>query len=246
MNGYDLTRNWYNFKFENPDLCKHIHSDLYFYIVDLWNRFGQKDKFGLPTSMTMESLGIKSRNTYYSAIKDLQDWKFIKEISPSKNQNTSRVISICACVKKLQALDQATIQANDQAISQTLVHIDKQKNKETKEQQFILFWSKYPSKTGKKPAKEKFMKLSDLDIEKILLTVGAFSTYKPFKDYTHPHATTYLNQRRWEDEIPTEKPETNLPPITRDVWHIAKQIPAQMEKICAKYNLTEDQFKSLF
>lgn len=122
----------------------------------------------------------------------------------------------------------------------------KVKEKEDRSAQFDLFWSKYPNKNSKKPAKEKFMKLSDLDIEKILMTVDAFAAYKQFKDYVHPMATTYLNQRRWEDEIPKVLPDQNKPQITRDVWFIARQIPAQKQKICIEYNLTDEQFNNLF
>lgn len=136
MNGYNLARNWYNFKFENPDICRHIHSDLYFYIIDQWNRLGQKEKFGLPTSYTMEAIGISSRKTFYSALNDLINWGFIKEIGKAKNQNASRVISIVACKLNLQALNQATIQAtiqaSTQASTQADAHIYKQINNKQK------------------------------------------------------------------------------------------------------------------
>lgn len=117
---------------------------------------------------------------------------------------------------------------------------------ESKVDFFEIFWNKYPNKTGKKPAQEKFNKLTELEIQSILKTIDAFAAYKPFDTYSHPHATTYLNQRRWEDEIPKDNPNTNLPQITRDVWHIAKQIPAEMKRICKNYNLTEDEFKNMF
>ena len=70
MNGYNLLRDWYNFKFSNPSKTKSIHSDFYCYLIDLWNRLGQKDEFGLPTSVTMELLGIGSYNTYKKVLND--------------------------------------------------------------------------------------------------------------------------------------------------------------------------------
>lgn len=51
MNGYNLTRSWFNYKFENPKKVRHVHSDMYFYIVDLWNRLGQKKEFGFAKSL---------------------------------------------------------------------------------------------------------------------------------------------------------------------------------------------------
>jgi len=71
-------------------------------------------------------------------------------------------------------------------------------------EQFDIFWSKYPNKTGKKAAKAKFLKLPASDIEKIMATIDAFVAHKPFPTYNHPHATTYLNGERWNDEVPAD------------------------------------------
>lgn len=120
----------------------------------------------------------------------------------------------------------------------------KENKEEYKETSFETFWNKYPNKTGKKPAREKFDRLTESEKETILKTIDAFAAYKPFETYSYPHATTYLNQRRWEDVIPSpEKKEHN---ITQDVWHIAKQIPAQKSKLCAQFNLTPEQFDNLY
>lgn len=72
---------------------------------------------------------------------------------------------------------------------------------------FEDFWSKYPSKVAKQKCKEKYSKIKDAELKAIKDTIGAFVKYKPFEGYTHPNPLTYLNQKRWEDEIPeTEKP----------------------------------------
>jgi len=119
MNGYQLTRNWYNYKFENPDKVRHVHSDMYFYIVDLWNRLGQKEKIGLPTSFTMNALGIGSYNTYKKALKELIDFGFIREISESRNQYQSRIIALSINDKATnKALDSA-LSINDKATDET-------------------------------------------------------------------------------------------------------------------------------
>lgn len=130
MNGYDLTRNWYNFKFENISKVKSVHSDLYFYTVDLWNRLGQKKEFGLPTSVTMESLGIGSYNTYKKTLQDLIDFGFLKLIKESKNQHQSKIVALSKIDK---ALDKALDKAHNKATDKASDGIDKQrtKNKET-------------------------------------------------------------------------------------------------------------------
>lgn len=140
MNGYELTRKWFDFKFENVDKCKSIHTDLYMYIVDLWNRLGNKEKFGLPTQVTMELLGIGSYNTYKKIYQDLVDWKFIIEVKKSKNQYQSRVIALSKNDKANdKALDKSNIRALDEAPNKASDEstdiIDKQSNKGTKEQE---------------------------------------------------------------------------------------------------------------
>lgn len=125
MNWYDLHRMRLNFRFENPDKCRSIHSELFMYICDIWNRLWQKDKFWLPTEMTMQLLGIWSYNTYHKAYEDLVSRWFIKEIQKSKNQYSSRVIAISKINKAIdKALDKATIKASDE----TTDVIDKQLN----------------------------------------------------------------------------------------------------------------------
>lgn len=138
MNGYNLLRDWYNFKFANPSKVKAIHSDMYCYLIDRWNRLGQKHEFGLPTSVTMEALGIGSYNTYKRTIDDLIQFGFIEVISESKNQHQSKVVALSNNDKATdKALDEAHIKATDKSPDT----INKQKNNRTNE-------SNVPSKNG--------------------------------------------------------------------------------------------------
>ena len=135
MNGYDLTRTWYNYKFENPSKVKAKHSDMFFYIVDLWNRLAQKKEFGLPTSITMEALGIGSFNTYKKTLQDLIDFGFINMVLESKNQHQAKVVAISKIDKATdKPLDKATIKATDKPLDKSLDSINKQLNKGTIEQ----------------------------------------------------------------------------------------------------------------
>ena len=74
-----------------------------------------------------------------------------------------------------------------------------------KEEGFISFWTKYPKKVAKDKCKDKFLKLKHTEIDIILNTLDNFLLYKPFPDYTHPNPMTYLNQKRWNDELPIVK-----------------------------------------
>lgn len=64
---------------------------------------------------------------------------------------------------------------------------------------FSDFWNVYPNKSGKQAATSKYEKLSENDRELIKTTIESFINNKPFKDYNHPMATTYINQKRWLD-----------------------------------------------
>jgi hypothetical protein len=113
MNGYELSRNWFNWCFDNPEKIKPIHSAIFFFAVEHCNRLGGKYKFGFPSQMTMEAIGVRKYQTYGKALADLVDWGFITMIEKSKNQYSANIISINAVPKngkaRGKALDKATI-----------------------------------------------------------------------------------------------------------------------------------------
>ena len=77
---------------------------------------------------------------------------------------------------------------------------------------FETFWKLYPNKVGKAKCEPKWEKLTNDIRKKIIETLPAFVSYKPFPTYNHPNPETYLNQKRWEDEIPKiEAPKGNAP-----------------------------------
>lgn len=141
MDGYSLSRQWFDFSFENPDIVWPTHTALYMWAIEQWNRFWQKEKFWLPAEYSMQAIWIKSKNTYYKAYNDLVDLWFFKVIEKSKNQNSANIISLYAVSKNKSAgksaLDIALIQQVSQHEYSTWVGkwtIDKQVNKETKKQ----------------------------------------------------------------------------------------------------------------
>ena len=135
MNGYQLTRQWFEWRFNNPGKLSAGHAELYFYIVDRWNYFGQKAEFGLPRLHTMEVLSIGSRNTYKKLFGDLIEHGFIKLIRESCNQYHHS--SIIGLSKFEQApatpLETPTEQPIEQSDNQPPDPIGNLKNKETKE-----------------------------------------------------------------------------------------------------------------
>jgi hypothetical protein len=94
---------------------------------------------------------------------------------------------------------------------------------------FDDFWSLYPNKTNKKKAQEKFNKLTKEQKQKIELHLPFFINNKPFKDYNHPHAITYLNQERYNDEI--QITNTNLIPSQNELNDITRQFRLNNSKL---------------
>lgn len=132
MNGYNLTRNWFNYKFENQGVLKPVDAELYFYIVDKWNRLGQIDVMGLPTDFTMQALEIGSYKTYKKALDRLIENNFIIEITKSKNIHLSRKIALVKNTNEdTKAFDKANINAHTNESTNESAVIDKQLNNQT-------------------------------------------------------------------------------------------------------------------
>ena len=131
INGYELSRQYWDFAFENPDKVSASHAGFFFWLIELNNRLGWKQNFGLPTVHTMEALGISSYNTYKKILSDLEEWGFVHFVQRSKNQHTSNVIALS---KNDKANDKAHDKALDKALTKHVTKqndIDKQVNKET-------------------------------------------------------------------------------------------------------------------
>lgn len=67
---------------------------------------------------------------------------------------------------------------------------------------FSEFWEKWPHKIGKDNAQKAWGKLSEANRE---LAISALPSWLPWwrrqnPDANHIHASTYLNQKRWQDE----------------------------------------------
>ena len=139
INSYDLSRNWFNFCFENPEKISPNHTAIYFFAIEHCNRLGWKEKFGFPTQMAMDAIGIKKHQTYIKYFYDLVDWGFFKLVQRAKNQYSSNIITLVSAVpKKGKALDKAIIkhrakqtESIGQSIGQSKGSILKQDNKET-------------------------------------------------------------------------------------------------------------------
>jgi len=136
ITGYELSRRWFDFCFENPEKISPNHSAIYFFAIEHCNRLGWKEKFGFPTQMTMDAIGIKKHQTYIRYFSELCEWGFIKLVQKSTNQYSSNIISLVSAMPKNgKALDKAFIthaakqtESMGQSTGQSNSSIDKQVN----------------------------------------------------------------------------------------------------------------------
>jgi hypothetical protein len=115
---YDLFRNFWDWSFENPDLITPSHCAVFSFAIEHCNRLGWKEKFGFPSQMVMEAVGIKSWHTYAKCFNDLVEWGFFIVHQKATNQYSANVIAIAKIDKApAKALDKA-LQKHGQKHSQ--------------------------------------------------------------------------------------------------------------------------------
>jgi len=128
VNGYQLSRSWFDFCFDNPEKINPNHTAIYMFAIEHCNRLGWKEKFGFPSQMTMDAIGIKNHHTYIKYFNDLVDWGFLKLIQKSSNQYSANVISLSnGMSKNSKALDKAFIKHLTKQPTEQ-VHINPQSN----------------------------------------------------------------------------------------------------------------------
>ena len=122
LNSYQLSRTFFDWCFENPEKISPTHIAMYFFIIEHCNRLGWKEKFGLPTVMVKDAIGIRNFRTYAKTLNDLVEWGFIIMIEKSKNQYSSNIIAIAKNAKAHTKAKQKHIQKQ----SKSIVSINKQ------------------------------------------------------------------------------------------------------------------------
>ena len=226
LNHYELSRRFWDFAFENPELISPTHSAIYFFAIEHCNRLGWKEKFGLPTSMVKDAIGLKSYNSYKKHFDDLVSWGFFKVIELSKNQYSSNIIAISKKVKATEKQNESTVKALDKALgkhdtkhSESTGSIDKQVTIEqvTNKQvtiarsRFDTFWEAYAKKVDSKKCLDKWLKLSEQEQTKALQVVADYVRSTPEVQF-RKNPLTWLNGKCWNDDIRApEAVQTQLP-----------------------------------
>jgi len=98
--------------------------------------------------------------------------------------------------------------------------VDDIAKKNVQDERFNEFWQLYPKKIGKKAARQAWMRLKP-NKELFDKIIEAVKTQKLSEQWTKengkyiPHPTTWLNQGRWDDELPRGNGQTQVPDRNR-------------------------------
>ena len=219
MDIYTLSRNYWDFAFENPEVIKPSHAALYFFTIEHSNRLGWKKKFGLPTTMAMEALGIKSYNTYINTLHDLVNFGLLEMVQKSTNQYSANIIALSNFNKAHdKALDKALVKHSTKHTTKqsesTVQSIDSidipiynitnlpiyKSTSLQSAQEFEFFWDAYGKKIDKNKCEKAWSKLKEEEIQKIISTVSDYVIcHNEIKYRKNP--LTYLNGKCWNDEL---------------------------------------------
>ena len=221
MNSYELSREFWNFSFENPEKVKPIHAAIYFFSIEHCNRLGWKEKFGLPSQMVMEAIGVKNWKTYSQGLNELIEFGFIVLLEKSTNQYSSNIIAIVNFTKahtkaESKALDKA-LSKHSTKHSQSIVSIDKQYNNITIEQTNNLKEDFDFKKLKSTEWANQFCKAKNLQIEKFNTIFDNFLTDVLLKgqhlDYKDPEKEFKNHFINWFKRNP---PQTTQPTYKRN------------------------------
>lgn len=230
MNGYTLTRRWFNWNFENTRKARPIHGILYMWCIEKSNRLGWMQEFQLPSDEAAAACGAADRETILKAVADLEEWGFIKVIQEAKNRYTARWIKILdpefdlSCnldsaimlhpkksdaikeylPKKPDSIPVATTGAIPVATPTNIIN-----NKTNKPQtikhiniDFEFFWNLYDKKVNKKTCLDLWMNLNEHDKTAIIDYLPAYTSSTPDKTF-RKDPERFIKKRAWEDEIIT-------------------------------------------
>jgi hypothetical protein len=230
MSGYDLSRLWFSFAFENPDV-KPVHTALFFWIVERANASGWKKVIDIQTEKSMESLGITDWRTYKNGLQFLHDNNIIAWLEKSKNQYTCNKVSLLIgeadigesyknaytffAEPNAEAIAEALVEAYDEAYVEAIAealqsYINlktlKPKNPKTEKptdnwlESFEQFWTVYDKKVGRKKAEQKWKIMTLHQRQSALDNVAGYVHVNNRKQF-RKDPVTYLNGECWNDEL---------------------------------------------
>ena len=106
----------------------------------------------------------------------------------------------------------------------------------TKQEQFKKFWSLYPRKVARVAAERSWKKLTLKEIKSIFEVYHDHLIRWKYREIQYvPHASTWINQKRWEDE---------LEPLPDQNQSVYKNIEKQRKEFMKKMKQAEEDSAS--
>ena len=139
--------------------------------------------------------------------RDLKDWEEVRE-GKIESGRLGGIKSGEARRKQKEANEaNASKSKQKEANEAVTVNVTVNDNVTIKEKiNFSLFWDLYPTKIGKAKCLDKWNRLT-FEVQTLILEhLQWYKDWKEFAGWQHPHPETYLNQKRWEDGKPEERP----------------------------------------
>jgi len=180
----------------------------------------------LPNDWDFSSNGItvivkESRNTVNEIMRELETFKYLKRTAIRNEKGTitdwqydiyENPYTNYQDMEKQdiekQDIDNC-IQLNTNKLNTNKLNTKLISNKEIyKEKMFEEFYNTYPKKRNKSKTEEWFTKKKPSEelFKKIMLSLEQHKKTKQWKDEQFiPYPTTWLNQKRWEDDVKNEK-----------------------------------------
>jgi hypothetical protein len=125
--------------------------------------------------------------------------------------------------------------------------IEKVSSRIEKEEAFSIFWKQYPRKDSKVPAQKAFDKLNPSD-ELLQQILDAVQRFKGCDQWVReggkfiPFASTWLNQKRWEDETTPAMLPSATPQRMTQQDRIREQNEATMRAFLGNQSASPDPF----
>ena len=159
------------------------------------------------------SCGLTTQQ-YRTTKKKLEDWNFATFTATPKGTIAKLLDKRVFDINEEQdnSLDNSQItvkqQSNNSQITPNKECKKKKNEKNEKETAFELFWNQYQKKVGIEKAKVAWNKIHPNEYDKILSAVKQYVLSTPDIKY-RAHPSTWLNQKRWNDEINIAEPTDN-------------------------------------
>lgn len=109
-----------------------------------------------------------------------------------------------------------------------------------KEEKFKEFWKLYPRKVAKVAAQRSWKRLTNKNIDEIFKVLhDHLIRWKKTESQFIPHATTWLNQQRWEDELEPISETESKTGIYKNIEKEHKRFLERMKE--AEQNVASDE-----